>query len=598
MFYIINTYGTTRAVITEPIYQGSVGVNSITLLAPFPSNVIIEVNAILPNGLMIRNLNPLTATIYPEGMPPIFDPNGKPYTTFSGIIDSSLTQQAGIVQIQFKVMLGVGKELGTYMTSFNVSKGVSIESLPEPSADDYYNTILQYLAEIDKDAIKSVIYSDPEYEELPSSVDRGTFPTGFIQATPDGTIANITDNSEPLFIYMPTPFGGEGSLYFSFTYSSTISVELIQLYMMSPTFNDIGIRAVTYVGDNVTGTYNLAVSPTTGEMLINPRIFINGKGVDKIEFSISFPNDPLFIKGIQVFRVSDTGKYEITFESGAQAIINAPSVGIIQNYFENAKDEADRATSQATEAKESAIQSSAAASAANYNAGEAKTYANNASASATEAKESAAQAEASAQEANAALQNILGRRSTFYEATMAMALGAVLNNSYVLASGDLFVIGATGVPDLIVFSATDEPIASATEIITQAQINAGTFNVVSGGRYKLENANGVIQWGVVAIESGFDTTNLVTIQEFNAVIAGLDVAKQNKLPTAPLTVIGVNSTGEIVNYKIAQAAPETETDGDSIVNTAILSQALGNIGTALENIITLQNSYINGGVTQ
>ena len=156
MFYIINTQGTTRAVITEPIYQGSVGVNSITLLAPFPSNVIIEVIAILPNGLRIRNLNPLTATIYPEGMPPIFDPNGKPYTTFSGIIDSSLTQQSGLVQIQFKVMLGVGKELGTYMTSFNVSEGVSIESLPEPSADDYYDKILQYLANIDKNAIKNI----------------------------------------------------------------------------------------------------------------------------------------------------------------------------------------------------------------------------------------------------------------------------------------------------------------------------------------------------------------------------------------------------------------------------------------------------------
>ena len=87
MFYIIDTHGTTKAVITEPIYQGSVGVNNIVLLAPFPANTQITVSAYLPNGIPIKNLEPLSATIYPQGMPELKDGIGNNYTAFSGVID-------------------------------------------------------------------------------------------------------------------------------------------------------------------------------------------------------------------------------------------------------------------------------------------------------------------------------------------------------------------------------------------------------------------------------------------------------------------------------------------------------------------------------
>ena len=136
---------------------------------------------------------------------------------------------------------------------------------------------------------------------------------------------------------------------------------------------------------------------------------------------------------------------------------------------------------------------------------------------------------------------------------MQLALGAIVNNNYTLASGDIFIIGDTNVPELIVFSASDEPISTATNIITMAQITEGTFNIVSGERSKLANQYGVVQWGIVAIESGIDMTNFATNDELNQAISALEA---------------------YINSVAAQ---------------------VGNIDSVLDNIIALHNSYINGG---
>ena len=61
MIYIINRDGTTIGAISSPIYEGSAGVNTITLFAPYPANTQILVTAILPNGVPLRNLYPMSA---------------------------------------------------------------------------------------------------------------------------------------------------------------------------------------------------------------------------------------------------------------------------------------------------------------------------------------------------------------------------------------------------------------------------------------------------------------------------------------------------------------------------------------------------------
>ena len=122
-------------------------------------------------------------------------------------------------------------------------------------------------------------------------------------------------------------------------------------------------------------------------------------------------------------------------------------------------------------------------------------------------------------EVNNALQAVLGRRTVYFERTMQLALGAVAFQSYQFNEGDMIIVGALNVPELIAFKADSEALQDAI-LITDEQIQKGTFYIVPGGQYRFENS----EFGVVAIDGGVDANNIVTPQNLTNAINGVQTA--------------------------------------------------------------------------
>jgi hypothetical protein len=429
MFYLIDTHGTTTAVYTEPIYQGSVGVNDITLFAPFPANAQITVFARLSNGLELQNLEFLEAKPYQSGMPILKDANGNAFTAFVGTIDKSLTSVPGLVEIWFRVTLGVGRVLDTYKTSFNVVEGGAVEPVTLPTGQDYLNAVLQYLANINSDPLKSVVYkTDNQFLVLPTTV-LGNLPN----TDPNATVDYIGENGYFTATIANIP------LNITFDYDAPFYAELVQFWLSTPTVAPLEITVnASLNGAPVVFTF-LTVENATGTFEINPRAFLGSKEIDKITFSIS-AQEQIIIKGIQVYKQNTKGEYVFTLKSGAQAIISAPDGAMIESYFERASAAATSAETSATSAAESASRASNSASSASTSEENAFNFRNEAGAYADQASNSASSASNSASEAFNYLTIIMSRQRVYYEDTMQDALSTIAN-TVTMYDGDL-VIGS------------------------------------------------------------------------------------------------------------------------------------------------------------
>lgn len=547
MFYLIDTHGTTKAVLTEPIYQGSVGVNNVVLFAPFPANVQVTMYARLPNGISLRNPYVLTAQAYPEGAPILRDEYGNTFTAFAGTIHESMTEFAGLVEVQFKVIEGVGRVLGTYTTSFNVTEGVITDPISIPTDEDYLNAVLQYLAELNSDPLKSVIYKADNDLILPSTVTGGAT----INTDPNATVNNINGNGYFVATQKNPP------LTFAFTYNTPFYAQLVQFWMNSPTVAPIEITINASLNGATVVTQILTIENTASTVNINPRAYLGSVKIDKIEFTVDSPDDVVYIKGVQVFKQNVDGEYVFTMKSGAQAVINAPDGKTIESYFLRASAAAQSAETSATSAENSATQASASAESASQSESNAASYKNKASAYADQASTSASSASNSAAEAYRYLEIFMSRQRVYYEATLGLALGAIAN-TITLYDGDLFIIGQKEVPDLVVFENTSEALANAPSI-TIEQIQNGTYPKISAGdKYKI--AGDRAHYGFIALETGIDTGDFITREELGVVADSLS-----------------NAINTLYN-KVGN-----------------LESQMGDVQTALTNIIALQNSYINGG---
>ena len=549
MFYLIDTHGTTTAVYTEPIYQGSVGVNNVVLFAPFPANAQVAMYARLPNGISLRNPYVLTAQAYPNGAPVLRDEYGNAFTSFVGTIHESMTEFPGIVEVQFKVIEGVGRVLGTYTTSFNVTEGIITDPITIPTDKDYLNAVLQYLAELNSDPLKSVIYKADNDMVLPTTVTGGAT----INPDPNATVNNINGNGYFVATQKNQP------LTFTFTYNTPFYAQLVQFWMNSPTVAPIEITINASINGAPVVTQILTIKNTASTVNINPRAYLGSVDIDKIEFAVDSPDDVVFIKGVQVFKQNVDGEYVFTLKSGAQAIINAPDGATIESYYNRASAAAYQAAISEMNAAYSAGQAATSERSAVFSAGQAheseiacEQYAAAAGSRADQASASASSASNSAAEAYSYLEVFMTRQRVYYEATLTLALSAIENNIN-LYNGDLFIIGQKGVPDLIVFENSSEALANAPSI-TVEQIQNGTYpQITAGDRYKI--TGGRVPYGFVALETGIDTGDFVTRDELTVIINGLN---------------------------------------DRITT---LERQMGNVQTALTNIIDLQNSYINGGNT-
>lgn len=335
MVYLIDIHGTTKALYSEPIYQGSVGVNEIVLLAPFPANTQIIVNAILPNGLRLKNLEPMGATTLVNGVEQLFDRNGNGYSTFKCTIDKSLTSIAGTVQIQFKVIHGIGRTTATYTTSFTVSEGiVDTDEIEIPTDTDYLNAVLQYLAEINSDPVESVLYSAPSKDVISisevSSVEPNSDNDGF-ETSDGGTLKDnlfqFADNKQG-FLMRWTGFK-ENRI--TITFEDDIDIGILQLYMVTSNATNIIWRYATYDSDGqpVVGASNQTISKTNGIININPRANISRTVKSLVLY---FQGSNVLVYGIKLFKRTMQGEYIFTFKSGATAIIEACDGELVQQY--------------------------------------------------------------------------------------------------------------------------------------------------------------------------------------------------------------------------------------------------------------------------
>lgn len=515
MVYIIDTHGTTQAVITEPVYQGSTGVNDILLLAPFPANYQITVSCILPNGIPLRNVYPMQAVVLPVELQDI---NKNNYTCFKTTIYEMLTTVAGSVQVQFKVVGGlsivngtpVPRVLATYTTAFNVGVGIPTEPLQIPSGSDDINIILGYLASLDYDPITSVVYeTNSEYLIATNTVDGET--TGIETA-----------------------------------FDTPKMVSIIQIFMQAPTEN---VRLNLAGKATANGMYepitSVDINATSSRTPIVERIYIDGT-----YSSISIdPTVPIIVEKVEYFEPNDSGKYVLKFRSGAETDIDiGATVEMLRRQIETALENAANASTNAQTALE--------------NANTALSVANQASSNIDEAL----------QNSQTALAEI---PKTYFESTFRALVSAALGTP--IKNGDVFIDLEEQAPDFIVFSVGQFDTSGLTAL-TRAMVEDNTLPTPSvGDKYLLENTSGgAPQFGIVALEGGL-----------NAPV----------LNSTPLTLFGFDAMGGATNFKIAQNVPGIETDSSAIVDIAILANTVGSIETALDNIITLQNQYINGGTT-
>ena len=122
-----------------------------------------------------------------------------------------------------------------------------------------------------------------------------------------------------------------------------------------------------------------------------------------------------------------------------------------------------------------------------------------------------------------------GKRAVHYEQTMQFAFLHLCYDSESLNDGDMIVIGAKGVPDLIVFKSA-EPLQGAT-IVEHSQIEENTLpEIVPGGKYRLDVGENGKNIGFVAIESStnIDTSVFATkekLEEVESIAKGANQAK-------------------------------------------------------------------------
>lgn len=132
-------------------------------------------------------------------------------------------------------------------------------------------------------------------------------------------------------------------------------------------------------------------------------------------------------------------------------------------------------------------------------------------------------AESAMEMAQSAYNVASGKRAVHYEQTMQFAFLHLCYDSESLNDGDMIVIGAKGVPDLIVFKSA-EPLQGAT-IVARSQIEENTLpEIVPGGKYRLDVGENGKYIGFVAIESStnIDTSVFATKEELS------DIASQKE----------------------------------------------------------------------
>ena len=97
MLYIMNSEGAVKSVPSR-VNQGSVNVNEMILLAPFPSSTVVCFAIELPNKV---KLNPKLMANVDFATDFIEDADGRYYNAWRYVLPGALTQYAGTAKLTF-----------------------------------------------------------------------------------------------------------------------------------------------------------------------------------------------------------------------------------------------------------------------------------------------------------------------------------------------------------------------------------------------------------------------------------------------------------------------------------------------------------------
>lgn len=146
VFFVAND-GTIVKSFPEPVYQGSVGANEISIVSPLSPSYSVTAAFTLPNGV---NIGPFPMTSQGEIPGLVSKATGQPYSGWRLQNEAEFTRLFGVVSVQFYFYAPSGPLVATSSTSFSVGRGVPAQLPSVPSAYSW-SKILAAISAIQSD---------------------------------------------------------------------------------------------------------------------------------------------------------------------------------------------------------------------------------------------------------------------------------------------------------------------------------------------------------------------------------------------------------------------------------------------------------------
>ena len=361
MIFVIDSKGTTKSVLYEPIYQGSLNANQIILAAPFAQSTIPYVRFVLPNGIIT---DPQVMSAFPN-QEKMYDAEGNIYSSWYVDIDAPITEFAGIVDVSFFIPSAYGNSiLTTYTSSFEVQKGMPPAVNPTPSPD-VFTQIINYLSNINAStseaidkSISYIRYVAPSLDLINSSVE-SIVPTNDAAFNGSLSVDTMTSYLDEDNLRNPNAVGNREQLWyqgnssvrplgFSINLEEQKNVGLVQLYF----YNVVGspvVKCYAFETDESAPQNIGEITLKEGSYLDIYQFKIN-KPVKKIWiYQNSGVNRAFCIKGVEIYQENINGQYEIVRENGNKSYIDTYDAEMLVNIVTGIKNEAEGYKEQSKE---------------------------------------------------------------------------------------------------------------------------------------------------------------------------------------------------------------------------------------------------------
>jgi hypothetical protein len=360
MIFIIDSKGTTKTVLYEPIYQGSNNANQIVLFAPFPKTNAVTVSYTLANGIQTH---PFVMTLC-DNIPNVQTEEGTQYNVWSIDIDHPITEYAGHVDVQFIVHSGL-KMLATYKSGFEVGSGI-IAELPDLPEKDVYDKILGNLSSIDaysKDArdkaITYIRYIAPD-EYLLNNESADVILSAYANYSYEGdfTTEGMTKYIDEDSLKDPYPNASE-DLFFTNTINAKLNgftidllaptdVGIVQAYLFKIK-KDVAIKCEC--SNNGIEYTEVDIKPITKGEFIQIVQFNVNSNTRYIRFtevtSDSNASRDFAYKGVEIFAPNTNGQFEIARNNGNISTIDTYDAQTLISIVESLKNDAEQAKTEA-----------------------------------------------------------------------------------------------------------------------------------------------------------------------------------------------------------------------------------------------------------